>query len=121
MSRQPSRRMPEWKKVKAKQMRENMTSGEKALWKMLCSKKIGVWVYAQKPMYGFVVDFWIPCGIAIEVDGFHHLKRKAYDGKRDAILKAKGIITMRFTDEQVKNNTAACVALIRQKIKSRLK
>lgn len=106
----------------AKKMRQNMTGGEKKLWKELCSKKIGVWCYPQSVMYGYVLDFWIPAGkIAIEVDGPHHKTQKAYDNKRDAVLKKKGIVTMRFTDKQVKTNTAACVALIRQKIKRRMK
>lgn len=119
MSRQPSRRMPKWKKVKAKQMSENMTSGEKALWKRLCSKKIGVWVYKQRPMYGYIVDFWIPCGIVIEVDGIHHRSRRAYDNRRDSVFIKHGIKTMRFTDDAVKKNTNAVIALIRREIRNR--
>lgn len=119
MSRQPSRRMPAWKKAKAKQMAKNMTSGEKALWKRLCSKKIGVWVYKQRPMYGYIVDFWIPCGIVIEVDGSHHKSRKAYDRKRDKVFAAYGIKTMRFTDKAVKNNTDVVVALIKREVRNR--
>lgn len=111
--------MPEWKKVMAKKMAASMTSGEKALWKRLCSKKIGVWVYSQKPMYGYVVDFWIPCGIVIEVDGAHHKKRKAYDAKRDKVFASYGVKTMRFSDDEVKNNTNAVIALICREVKSR--
>jgi len=106
----------------AANMRNNLTSGEKVLWKVLSKKQLGVWVYSQQIVYGYIPDFWCPkAGLVIEVDGPHHLAQKAKDKKRDKDLLAKGIITMRFTDEQVKNNTAACVALIRQKIRSRLK
>jgi very-short-patch-repair endonuclease len=106
----------------ARKMRNNLTSGEKALWKMLSQKQLGVWVYSQQIVYGYIADFWCPkAGLVIEVDGPHHRKRKAYDNKRDAVLRKKGIITMRFTDKQVKTNTAACVALIRKKIKARMK
>jgi len=100
----------------AKKMRSNMTSGEKALWKRLCSKKIGVWVYPQNVMYGYIVDFWIPCGIVIEVDGPHHNSRKAYDNKRDKVFAKHGIKTMRFSDSAVKNNTDAVVALIKRQV-----
>jgi very-short-patch-repair endonuclease len=106
----------------AKKMRNNLTAGEKTLWSMLSSKQLGVWVYSQQIVYGYIPDFWCPkVGLVIEVDGPSHLKQKAYDRKRDAALKKKGIITMRFTNEQVEKNTAACVALIRDKIRRRIR
>ena len=104
----------------AKKLRRNLTASEKILWKKLSQKQIGVWVYSQKLAYGYILDFWIPCvGIAVEVDGPSHAKQKSWDRKRDAVLKKKGIITMRFTNDAVKNNTAAVVAMIKAKVKQR--
>ena len=62
-----------------------------------------------------------PSSLAAEVDGPHHLKpkQKAYDRMRDAVLRKKGIATMRFTADEVRNNRPAVVALIRDKIKRR--
>jgi len=69
-------------------------------------------------LYGYIVDFWCPkAWLALEVDGKHHLNQVGYDKKRDAVLKKKGIETMRFTASQVNTNPAAVVALIKGKIK----
>ena len=110
------------KKAFAKNLKRNMTKPEKLLWKELCNKKIGIWVYNQTLCYGYVLDFWVPrVGLAIEVDGPHHKKQKGYDRKRDFLLAKKGIATMRFTTDQVEKNLPAVMALIKNKIKSRLK
>ena len=106
----------------AAKMRNNLTLSEKTLWKMLSKKQLGVWIYSQQIVYGYIPDFWCPkAGLVIEVDGPSHKKQKAYDRRRDAVLRKKGIITMRLSNASVKNNTAACVALIRAKIKRRVK
>jgi very-short-patch-repair endonuclease len=111
-----------WKKRKAAQMARNQTWPEKKLWTKLRDKQLGAWFYKQKIVLGYIVDFWCPsAGIAIEVDGKSHRKRKAYDAKRDAVLRRKGIITMRFTNSAVCRNAAAVAAMIKAKVKQRLK
>ena len=103
-------------------MARNQTRPEKVLWDALKNKQLGVNVYKQKVILGYIVDFWCPCaGIAIEVDGPQHENRKSYDQKRDAVLKKKGIVTMRFPTGSVLNNRPAVVAMIRAKIKKRLR
>lgn len=115
-----SSKSPPSKHAFAKKLRKNMTVSEKVLWLKLRQKQLGVWIYAQKLAYGYIIDFWCPkAGLAIEVDGVSHRKRKAYDKNRDAVLRKRGIITMRFTNEAVKNNTSAVVAMIKAKIKQR--
>ena len=103
-----------WKRAFANKLRRNMTMPERILWSRLKDKKIGVRVYAQRLSYGYILDFWIPCGICVEVDGPCHDSRKGYDLKRDLVLKAKGIVTMRFKAAEVVNNVNAVVALIRE-------
>lgn len=104
----------------AKKLRSNMTPCEKILWKELRQKQIGVWIYAQKIVYGYIVDFWCPCvGLAIELDGKSHLKQKGYDRKRDAVLRKKGIVTMRIKNGSVRNNLKTVVAMIKAKVKKR--
>jgi very-short-patch-repair endonuclease len=111
-----------WKKKKAAKMARNQTWPEKILWARLRDKQLGVCIHKQKIILGYIVDFWCPsAGIAIEADGKSHLNRKAYDRKRDAVLRKKGIVTMRFPNTSIKNNTAAVVAMIRAKVKQRLK
>lgn len=57
----------------------------------------------------------------MEVDGPSHKKQKAWDKKRDAVLRKKGIVTMRFSNDSAKNNTAIVVAMIKAKVKQRLR
>lgn len=104
----------------AKKLRSNMTKPEKVLWKRLSQKKLGVWFYAQKLVYGYICDFWCPaCGLCVEVDGPHHAKRKASDKKRDAVLRRKGILTMRFPTKSVERSPEKVAAIIKAKVKQR--
>jgi very-short-patch-repair endonuclease len=81
-----------------------------------------VCVHAQSVVLGYVLDFWIPsCGICVEIDGPCHDSRKGYDLKRDLVLKAKGIVTMRFKAAEVINSTNAVLALIRAKAAQRIR
>jgi very-short-patch-repair endonuclease len=43
--------------------------------------------------------------LAIEIDGKSHIKKKGTDEIRDKFLKQIGITTIRFTNEEVLNNT----------------
>lgn len=53
-------------------------------------------------MYGFIVDFY--CSkyrLAIELDGPIHNQQRAYDARRDQILRAQGITTLRIRNEDL--------------------
>jgi len=111
-----------WKKRKAAKMSRNKTWPEKILWAKLKDKQLGVNIYGQKVILGYIADFWCPkAGLVIEVDGSQHLKpkQKAWDKRRDAVLRKKGIVTIRFTAQEVQNNRAAVVAMIKDKIRRR--
>lgn len=111
-----------WKERKAREMAKNQTWSEQLLWAHLKDKQLGAWFYKQKIVLGYIVDFWCPsAGIAIEVDGKSHRGRKAYDLKRDCVLKKKGILTMRFTNTEVKKSSEAVAKRIKAKMRSRLK
>lgn len=100
----------------AKLLRKNMTLSERFLWKELRDKKLGFRIYTQSVILGYIVDFWCPCGIVIEVDGSSHNGREGYDKVRDLRLGEHGIRTLRFTDKEVLNNRAAVIALIQHAI-----
>ena len=103
-------------------MSRRKTPAEKALWGALKEKALGLNFHAQKVILGYIVDFWCPkAGLVVEVDGSSHKKRKAYDSKRDAVMRRKGISVMRFSNEEVLNNLPAVVALIRNRVKNRIK
>jgi len=106
----------------ASKLRRNLTGSEKTLWGHLSKKQLGVWFYSQSLAYGYILDFWCPkAGLAVEVDGGIHVLTKKRDRKRDAVLRCKGILTMRFPNDSVDNNTAAVVAMIKAKVKQRTK
>jgi very-short-patch-repair endonuclease len=101
-----------------------MSWPEKKLWAKLRNKQLGVTFYTQKPILGYIADFWCPKAmLVVETDGKQHLKKKAveWDKTRDEAMAAKGIKTMRFTASEVFNNLPAVVALIEHEVSKRVK
>jgi len=102
-------------------MARNPTFPEKLLWARLRDNKLGVRFHKQKIILGYIADFWCPrAGLVVEVDGPCHDERIAYDAKRDAVMRARGIETVRFSAAAVNNNLAAVVALIADKMRKRM-
>ena len=111
-----------WKEAAARKMAKNLNAGEQRLWDKLKDKQLGVWAYKQKIVLGYIVDYWIPsAGLVVEIDGPCHAKRKAYDAKRDGVLRRKGIVTMRVSTNEVWTNLPAVVVLIKAKTKQRMR
>lgn len=70
-------------------------------------------------MFGYVADvFFKKRMLVIEADGGYHLspEQKALDAKRDAVLEAHGIRTLRFMNSQILNSPAS----VQQRIYSEL-
>lgn len=118
MPKQMSNKMPPWKKALAKKMSSEKTPPEKILWSKLRDKRLGFWVYCQKPAYGYILDFWIPIGdssgLCIEVDGKCHRYRQASDKKRDRVLMSKGIRTFRIPAKLVFQSPDGVAALVKK-------
>lgn len=113
-----------WKKHLAAEMRCNMSWPEKKLWSKLRGKQLGVTFYTQKPILGYIADFWCPAAkLVVETDGKQHLKKKAvaWDKTRDEAMAKNGIKTMRFPAQAVFNNLPAVVALIQHEVDKRVK
>ncbi len=94
-------------KAYAKDLRNNMTLGEIALWRELKGKKLGVRFSRQIPIDNYIVDFYCKDLLfAIEVDGSIHYKEghQEKDKKRQERLESLGVIVIRFSDSDVKNN-----------------
>lgn len=99
-------------------MARNPTFPERLLWSKL--RCVRGW-YKQKVILGYIADFWCPkAGLVVEVDGPQHAKQRAYDVYRDAVLKRRGIETMRFDVVTVENNLPAVVALIEDRVRRRI-
>ena len=92
-------------KERARQLRQNMTPGEIALWKHLKGKQMcGYDFDRQRPIDEFIVDFYCKqLMLAIEIDGSSHDSEEAQqrDAERQARLESLGVRFLRFREEDV--------------------
>jgi very-short-patch-repair endonuclease len=64
-------------------------------------------------VYGYIADFFHPAKmLVVEIDGPHHLARKAEDRKRDNDLINVGIDTMRISAEDIYESPSAVIARV---------
>ena len=99
--------LPELKGLR-KHLRHNLTEAEKYLWNFLRRKQLGYKFLRQVSIGYFVVDFYCKelC-LAIELDGELHKKKivNERDRLRQEIIESDNIKFLRFTNEEVFNNT----------------
>jgi very-short-patch-repair endonuclease len=90
-------------------LRKSMTPAERVLWERLRNKKIkGYRFRRQHPIKDFIVDFFCyDALLVVEVDGEVHNDphQSERDEQRSIILKRLGIKELRFTNQQVINQT----------------
>ena len=104
-------------KEHARAMRQHPTEAENALWEMLRGKKLGDKFRRQHVIGDFIVDFiCLQKQLVIEVDGDYHndAKQKEADDLREQILKELGYEVIRFTNEQVLNDTEQTLTVIQE-------
>ncbi len=94
-------------KMRARELRNNMTEPEIILWSKLKGKQLkNAQFYRQKPIGNYIVDFYCAkFNLVIELDGSQHYTDDAieYDRVRDEYLKEAGLKVLRFTNLQIKN------------------
>jgi very-short-patch-repair endonuclease len=102
-----------------------MTDAEQALWFRLRRKQIrGAQFYRQKPLLGFIVDFYCPLAkLVIEVDGSQHAEVacQVKDRLRDEALDGLGLRVIRFDDRQVLLDMEAVLDVIDTVMAERLR
>lgn len=102
-----------------------MTEAERRLWWYLRRKRMaGVQVYRQKPLGGYIVDFFAPqVRLVIEVDGGQHFTTEGLrtDSLRDDALRAMGLLVLRYDNLQVLQHTDAVVDDILRQVIARLR
>ena len=88
-----------------RELRKNSTLSEVLLWKNIKNKALGVQFHRQVPMLEYIVDFYChELMLAIEIDGDSHLYKYEYDVKRQGELEQQGVVFLRFSDLDVKQN-----------------
>ena len=101
----------------ARQLRNNSTLSEVLLWKQIKGKALGVEFKRQVPMLEYIVDFYYQeIGLAIEVDGNIHDFRYLEDAQRQQEIEKYGVIFIRFSNEEIKNNMFSVILSLESKI-----
>jgi len=111
-----------WEKLKpaARDMRQNPTAAEDALWQRLRNRQVmDAKFRRQHAIEQFIVDFvCMEARLIIEVDGAIHDKQQEEDAKRDAILNASGFRVLRFSNEQVLSDIDVVLSAIAEALAS---
>ncbi|WP_428224453.1 endonuclease domain-containing protein [Flavobacterium sp.] len=89
----------------ARELRKNSTLSEVLLWMHIKNNAFGVQFHRQVPMLEYIVDFYChEIMLAIEIDGNSHEYKYEYDKSRQGELEKLGVIFIRFSDRDVKQN-----------------
>ena len=105
-------------------LRTGMTVPEKMLWSKIRKRQVlGIRFYRQRPLSRFIVDFFAPKPrVVIELDGIQHTGQEhAYqDSQRDAYFKNHGMIVLRYSNTQIKDDLESIVLDISGYVQSRI-
>jgi len=111
-------------KEKARQLPNNLTDSEKALWARLRNKQLlGIQFYRQKPIGEHIVDFFAPkAKLVVEGDGSQHMVGDPVqkDRIRDSYLASLGLKVLRFNSREVLKERDAVVEAIYRLITDQL-
>ncbi len=95
-------------KSAAKKLRKESTKEENILWEKIRRNQIlGIRFYRQKPLYGYIADFYAPkINLVIEIDGSQHLETAniEYDLIRSKVLASQEIIVKRYSNNEIRAN-----------------
>ena len=99
-------------------LRNNMTSAETALWKVLQRSQIeGRKFRRQHSIDGHILDFYCASErLAIELDGAHHYTANGIenDAERTASLNMHNVRVIRFENKEVFEQLGSVIERIRQ-------
>ena len=98
---------------RAKELRNNQTEAERALWRYLRKRQMAVKFRRQQPIGPYIVDFvCFEKRLIIEVDGGQHQERIEYDEARTDWLKQQGYKILRFWNNEVLSEPAGVITAI---------
>ena len=93
----------------ARQLRKEQTHAEALLWRLLRNRQLLGFKFRRQHQFGdYVADFYChEAQLVIECDGLVHdgNERWQHDQARDAYLIGHGLRVLRFTNEQVLQDT----------------
>lgn len=111
-------------KVNARKLRQSMTKEEVILWSHLRRKQIlGVKFLRQKPMYGYILDFYCAdIKLAIEIDGSQHYEASytQQDKYRDTNLSKHGICVVRYSNAEINYSINEVLEDIHNRVRAKI-
>ena len=114
------RPMPEWNPrntARARSLRRQATSAERALWEHLARSQLGAKFSRQMPVGPYFADFLCrELKLVIELDGHSHDVAPERDGVRDHWMSQAGYTVLRFTNAEVQRNVEGVVAAISEAV-----
>ena len=98
---------------KARQLRQNQTDAEHALWRILRDRRFAMTKFRrQVPIGPYIVDFiCFDARLVIEADGGQHNESRS-DNLRDAWFAAQGFRVLRFWNNEILKNAEGVAASI---------
>jgi len=111
-------KVPPEKLLFAKQLRREMTSTERNLWKALRRNAVdGFHFRRQQVIEGYVVDFYCDAAkLAIELDGGVHEELWQQDESRDEAISKCGVRVLRISNDAMLDSEAV-IAHIREALR----
>lgn len=111
------------KEARARQLRQQMTPAEAALWQRLRNNQMDCLRFRrQQVIAGFIVDFYChAAGVIVNVDGEVHRELEAAYAERDMILTARGFASIHITNDQALNRIEDTLATIESACRQALK
>ncbi|MDO5607915.1 MAG: leucine--tRNA ligase [Capnocytophaga sp.] len=103
----------------AKENRKKAAKAEDLLWQNIRNQKLGAKFRRQHYIDNFIVDFVsLSEKLVIEIDGEYHSDstQKEYDEERSLLLNEKGFEVIRFSNEEVLNETNKVIQSIEKKL-----
>ncbi|WP_201983932.1 endonuclease domain-containing protein [Hymenobacter rubidus] len=103
-------------KARARGMRHEPTPAEEKLWRQSRGSQLGVKFRRQHSIDRYIADFvCLSHRLIVELDGSGHLEpdQADYDSGRSAMLAELGCRVLRFSNEQVLNQTETTLAAIK--------
>ena len=105
---------------RAKEMRNNPTPAEAALWQSLKGKNLEDKFRRQHPIDNFIVDFvCLSKKLVVEVDGDIHDYQKEEDQARTDVLESLDYKVIRFRNEEVLGDLETVLSTIKETLEDR--
>lgn len=95
-------------------LRRSPTDAERHLWRHLRRRQLNDFKFRRQHAVGpYVCDFvCLGAGVVVELDGSQHVEQAAYDSRRDAYLRSKGLRVLRFWNADVLARTGDVIDTI---------